>query len=160
MAGSKGADALRLDRQICFAIYKAQHAFTSVYRPLLSELGLTYPQYLVMIALWEHGDRTVKDLGTALELDSGTLSPLLKRLEAIGFIKRARSTGDERVVVISLTQQGSDLSKKAADVPPKIFNAGQLPMNDYKELHRLLGDLTSALHEHGSEPTPPTREHA
>src|ERR1700760_1428959 len=97
---------LRLDNQICFAVYSAAHAFNRVYKPLLDRLGLTYPQYLVMLVLWESDGVPVKDIGERLYLDSGTLTPLLKRLEQAGFLRRARSKDDERVVLISLTAQG------------------------------------------------------
>src|SRR6201989_2820877 len=104
-----GDQLLRLDNQICFAVYSAAHAFTRVYKPLLDRLGLTYPQYLVMLVLWERDDVPVKDIGERLFLDAGTLTPLLKRLEAADLIKRTRSTEDERQVLIALTSQGQAL---------------------------------------------------
>src|ERR1700758_4597195 len=97
---------LRLDNQICFAVYSAAHAVNRVYKPLLDRLGLTYPQYLVMLALWESDGVPVKEIGERLFLDSGTLTPLLKRLEAAGLLKRNRSSADERQVLIALTPQG------------------------------------------------------
>src|SRR6202011_2509323 len=97
---------LLLGNQLCFAIYSTAHAFNRVYKPLLDRLGLTYPQYLVMLALWERDDVPVKDIGERLFLDSGTLAPLLKRLEAAQLIRRTRSTADERQVLIALTAQG------------------------------------------------------
>src|SRR5947208_4619808 len=106
-------DPQRLDNQICFAVYSATHAFNRVYKPLLDRLGLTYPQYLVMLVLWERDDVAVKEIGERLFLDSGTLTPLLKRLEAAGLIKRTRSKQDERQVLISLTAQGEALYEKA-----------------------------------------------
>ncbi|MGF6310936.1 DNA-binding MarR family transcriptional regulator [Bradyrhizobium sp. i1.8.4] len=115
--------ALRLDNQICFAVYSTAHAFNRVYKPLLDRLGLTYPQYLVMLALWERDDVPVKDLGERLFLDSGTLTPLLKRLEAAELVKRTRSTEDERVVLIALTPQGQALREKAKAVPQSILAA-------------------------------------
>jgi DNA-binding MarR family transcriptional regulator len=115
--------ALRLDNQICFAVYSTAHAFNRVYKPLLDRLGLTYPQYLVMLALWERDDVPVKDLGERLFLDSGTLTPLLKRLEAAQLIKRTRSTEDERQVLIALTPQGHALREKAKAVPQSILAA-------------------------------------
>src|ERR671936_738020 len=114
---------LRLDNQICFAVYSTAHAFNRVYKPLLDRLGLTYPQYLVMLALWERDDVPVKDLGERLFLDSGTLTPLLKRLEAADLIKRTRSTEDERQVLIALTVQGHALRDKAKSVPQSILAA-------------------------------------
>jgi MarR family transcriptional regulator, organic hydroperoxide resistance regulator len=114
---------LRLDNQICFAIYSTAHAFNRVYKPLLDRLGLTYPQYLVMLVLWEKDGVPVKDIGERLFLDSGTLTPLLKRLEVAQLIKRARSTADERQVLVALTPQGQALKEKARSVPQSILAA-------------------------------------
>jgi DNA-binding MarR family transcriptional regulator len=114
---------LRLDNQICFAVYSAAHAFNRVYKPLLDRLGLTYPQYLVMLSLWERDGVPLKDIGERLFLDSGTLTPLLKRLEAAGLVKRTRSTEDERQVLIALTAQGQALKEKARNVPQSILEA-------------------------------------
>jgi len=116
---------LRLDNQICFAIYSTAHAFNRVYKPLLDRLGLTYPQYLVMLVLWERDGVPVKEIGERLYLDSGTLTPLLKRLEQAGLIKRTRSTEDERLVLVSLTSHGQALKDKARAVPPSILAASQ-----------------------------------
>ena len=116
---------LRLDNQICFAVYSAAHAFNRVYKPLLDRLGLTYPQYLAMLVLWERDGVPVKEIGERLYLDSGTLTPLLKRLEQAGFLKRTRSSEDERQVLISLTSQGQALKDKARSVPPSILAASQ-----------------------------------
>ena len=115
--------ALRLDNQICFAVYSASHAFNRVYKPLLDRLGLTYPQYLVMLVLWERDNIPLKDIGERLFLDSGTLTPLLKRLEAAGLIKRTRSAEDERQVLIELTREGHALRDKAKAVPQSILAA-------------------------------------
>ncbi|MDA9423278.1 MarR family winged helix-turn-helix transcriptional regulator [Bradyrhizobium sp. CCBAU 53380] len=121
---SSAADApLRLDNQICFAVYSAAHAFNRVYKPLLDRLGLTYPQYLVMLVLWERDDVPVKDIGEKLFLDSGTLTPLLKRLEAAHLVRRSRSREDERQVLIALTPQGYALKEKARAVPQSILAA-------------------------------------
>src|SRR5258708_34597883 len=114
---------LRLDNQICFAIYSAAHAFNRVYKPLLDRLGLTYPQYLVMLGLWERDGLPVKAVGERLFLDSGTLTPLLKRLEAAPLIKRTRSTEDERQVLNGRTPQGQALQNKAREVPHAILAA-------------------------------------
>jgi DNA-binding MarR family transcriptional regulator len=114
------ADRLKLDEQVCFALYAASRAVTDVYRPLLAELDLTYPQYLVLLVLWEQDSRPVKQIGAALQLDYGTVSPLLKRLEARGFITRKRFADDERSVVISLTPAGDALRTRAAAIPPVI----------------------------------------
>jgi DNA-binding MarR family transcriptional regulator len=116
---------LRLDNQICFAIYSAAHAFNRVYKPLLDRLGLTYPQYLAMLVLWERDGVPVKEIGERLFLDSGTLTPLLKRLESAGLVKRTRSTEDERQVLIALTPQGQALRDKARAVPSSILAASE-----------------------------------
>src|SRR5271154_2326289 len=113
-AEKQAADPLlQLGSQLCFAIYSAAHAFNRVYKPLLDRLGLTYPQYLVMLVLWERDGVPVKDIGERLFLDSGTLTPLLKRLEQAGLINRTRSTEDERQVMIALTAKGEALREKA-----------------------------------------------
>ncbi|HET6431853.1 MarR family transcriptional regulator [Dyella sp.] len=114
---------LQLDRQVCFSLYAAQLAMTKVYRTLLADLGLTYPQYLVMLVLWETDAMTVSQIGDRLFLDSATLTPLLKRLEGAGLVQRRRASHDERQVVISLTPQGESLRQRAADVPGAVFCA-------------------------------------
>jgi DNA-binding MarR family transcriptional regulator len=121
---------LRLDNQICFAVYSAAHAFNRVYKPLLDRLGLTYPQYLVMLVLWERDGIPVKGIGERLFLDSGTLTPLLKRLEQAGHIKRTRSTEDERQVLIGLTSQGQALKDKVRAVPPSILAASECSVTE------------------------------
>ena len=124
MARKSSADLpLRLHTQICVAVYSTAHAFNRVYKPLLDKLGLTYPQYLVMLVLWERDGVPVKDIGERLFLDSGTLTPLLKRLEAADLIKRTRSTEDERQVLIALTIKGESLREKARAVPQSILAA-------------------------------------
>ena len=125
-----GDQPLRLDNQICFAVYSAVHAFNRVYKPLLDRLGLTYPQYLVMLVLWERDDVPVKDIGEKLFLDSGTLTPLLKRLEAAHLIKRTRSREDERQVLIALTPQGHALKDKARAVPQSILAASDCSVSE------------------------------
>lgn len=111
---------LRLDNQLCFALYAATHAMTKAYRPLLGRLGLTYPQYLVLLVLWEGDGRTVSELGARLHLDSGTLTPMLKRLEAAGLVTRARRREDEREVEVRLTAEGRELERAAVDVRARI----------------------------------------
>lgn len=123
-------DPQRLDNQICFAVYSAAHAFNRVYKPLLDRLGLTYPQYLVMLVLWERDDVPVKDIGERLFLDSGTLTPLLKRLEAAHLVKRTRSSKDERQVLIALTAQGHALKDKARAVPQSILAASDCSVSE------------------------------
>jgi MarR family transcriptional regulator, organic hydroperoxide resistance regulator len=107
-------DPLSLDRQLCFAVYAAAHAFTAAYKPLLEPLGLTYPQYLVLLVLWERDGVSVKEIGARLQLDSGTLTPLLKRLEKAGFVHRRRDSSDERLLRVQLTPEGHALRAKAA----------------------------------------------
>ena len=123
-------DPQRLDNQICFAVYSAAHAFNRVYKPLLDRLSLTYPQYLVMLVLWERDDVPVKDIGEKLFLDSGTLTPLLKRLEAAHLVKRTRSREDERQVLIALTPQGHTLKEKARAVPQSILAASDCSVSE------------------------------
>ncbi|WP_018530018.1 MULTISPECIES: MarR family transcriptional regulator [unclassified Streptomyces] len=138
-------DYLRLDRQICFSLNAASRAFGGVYRTLLKDLGLTYPQYLVMLALWEEGEAPVKRLGERLRLDSGTLSPLLKRLEANGLVRRERSARDERSVVITLTDAGAELKGRAVEVPKKIAAATGFELAEIEDLRTRLNRLTEAL---------------
>jgi DNA-binding MarR family transcriptional regulator len=138
-------EALRLKHQVCFALYAASRAVTNRYRPILDRLGLTYPQYVALLVLWEHGDTTVKDLGAALMLDSGTLSPLLKRLEAAGFVQRRRSSADERSVVVSLTDAGHALRERAVGVPGEIAGATGLDPADLAALRDTLAALTAAV---------------
>ncbi|MHC6591001.1 MarR family winged helix-turn-helix transcriptional regulator [Arthrobacter sp. C152] len=140
-------EAPRLDRQVCFALYSASRAATAVYRPVLDELGLTYPQYLVMLVLWENEPRGVKELGEELGLDSGTLSPLLKRLEALGLVERRRPAEDERRVAIHLTPAGRDLSGPARAIPQRLADAAGLSQDELEQLRTTLGKLTAALHE-------------
>ncbi|MGH3736248.1 MAG: MarR family winged helix-turn-helix transcriptional regulator [Micromonosporaceae bacterium] len=136
---------LKLDQQVCFALYAASRATTQLYRPVLDRLGLTYPQYLVMLVLWERGPVTVKELGTALELDSGTLSPLLKRLEATGLVTRRRRADDERSVEIRLTDRGDALRQPAAGVPRKIAAATGLDAAALRTLRDQLTAVTRTL---------------
>jgi DNA-binding MarR family transcriptional regulator len=143
---------------VCFALYSASRAVTAFYRPVLEPLGLTYPQYLVMMLLWEHGERSVKELGTALMLDSGTLSPLLKRLEAAGLVIRRRDPTDERSVLVRLTEAGDDLRRAAAEVPMSLAAASGLHPRKLAELRDTLTTLTrtmlaaaSAVHESSEE---------
>ena len=121
---SKSLDRmLALDNQLCFALYSASLAMTKTYKPLLDKLGLTYPQYLVMLVLWQDDGLLVKTIGEKLFLDSGTLTPLLKRLEASGLIVRARDTEDERQVRITLTREGRALKRRAQDIPQQVLCA-------------------------------------
>jgi DNA-binding MarR family transcriptional regulator len=140
-------EALKLANQLCFAAYAVSHAFNRVYKPLLEALGLTYPQYLVMITLWERDGLLVKEIGALLDLDSGTLTPLLKRLEAAGLVRRTRDASDERQVRITLTEAGLTLRAKALDVPMRIACAAGRPVealialkNDLLQLRDTLND--------------------
>ncbi|WP_432836728.1 MarR family winged helix-turn-helix transcriptional regulator [Dactylosporangium sp. CA-092794] len=142
-------DVLPLDRQVCFALYTATRAVTARYRPVLDELGLTYPQYLVLLALWERDARTVKDLGAALRLDSSTLSPLLKRLEAAGLVARERRADDERSVVVRLTGDGAALRERASAVPARLLCADGLDADELGQLRDTLVRLTAALQRQG-----------
>ncbi|MFE0433868.1 MarR family winged helix-turn-helix transcriptional regulator [Streptomyces nigra] len=138
---ARGPGSLLLDDQLCFALYAASRAVTARYRPLLEELGLTYPQYLVMLALWEQDSISVRELGAALQLESSTLSPLLKRLEAGGLLRRERRPDDERSVALRLTEAGAALRERAAAVPLAIGDAMGLTTEQdalAKELLRLI----------------------
>ncbi|MFR9797231.1 MarR family winged helix-turn-helix transcriptional regulator [Streptomyces sp. MS06] len=138
-------DWLRLDRQICFSLHAATRAFNGVYRVALKDLGLTYPQYLVMLVLWERGEQPVKKLGEHLRLDSGTLSPLLKRLESAGLVRRERSARDERSVDVRLTPEGRALREHALQVPRKIAAATGFDFDEMRDLRERLDRLTAAL---------------
>ncbi|ABC20826.1 MarR family winged helix-turn-helix transcriptional regulator [Rhodospirillum rubrum] len=150
--------ALRLDRQICFPLYAASNLMTRLYRPLLESLGLTYPQYLVMMVLWEVSRCRVGDLGARLHLDSGTLTPLLKRMEAAGLVNRRRDSADERRVEVSLTEHGQALRLKARSVPEGVITALDLPRERAlalgEELRALVDVLATAL-DHRTTPSPP-----
>ncbi|CRK50681.1 Organic hydroperoxide resistance transcriptional regulator [Rhodococcus sp. RD6.2] len=138
------ADPLALDRQVCFALAVANRAVLSVYRPLLEPMGLTHPQYLVMLALWGEAPMSVKAIGAALQLDSPTLSPLLKRLEASGLITRTRSAEDERALVVDLTDTGRALRTEAEKIPPAVVAALGVGLPQLEELHRVLTDINQA----------------
>lgn len=134
--------SLLLDNQLCFLVYRLQRSITDRYRPILAELGLTYPQYLVMLALWETNHVSVSQLGERLSLDSGTLSPLLKRLEVAELIQRKRSRLDERSVEVSLTRRGRALQRRALQVPPAIGECFASTAEEYWALrHQLTGLL-------------------
>ncbi|WFE41417.1 MarR family transcriptional regulator [Micromonospora sp. WMMD998] len=141
-------DDLVLRRQVCFALYAASRALTDVYRPILDEHGLTYPQYLVLLVLWERGDDapTVSELGARLRLDSGTLSPLLKRLEAAGLVVRTRSATDERRVEVGLTGQGRALRERMDEVPMRVARATGLTETELVGLRDTLTRVTETIH--------------
>lgn len=138
----ENSSALKLEDQLCFAVYACAREITKLYHPLLKELGLTYTQYVTLLALWEQDHVTVKKLGARLYLDSGTLTPLLKKLEAMGLLTRKRDKKDERSVIIALTEQGVLLKAKVLDIPKKLFcQAGITP----EEADKLRAQITSML---------------
>ncbi|MFF0542023.1 MarR family winged helix-turn-helix transcriptional regulator [Nocardia thailandica] len=137
-------DPLRLDRQVCFALAVANRAVLAVYRPLLEPLGLTHPQYLVMLALWGQSPQSVKAIAEALQLDSATLSPLLKRLESAGLITRRRDPHDERTLLVDLTAAGRDLRARAERIPPAVVSALGVSPADLEELRDVLGRVNLA----------------
>lgn len=137
--------ALELDNQLCFALYSTSLAMTRLYKPLLAHLGLTYPQYLAMLVLWERDGLMVSELGERLFLDSGTLTPLLKRLEAAGLIARIRALDDERRVHVTLSAAGRKLKARAAAIPACIAGAVQYPLSDIVSLTRQLQALRQRL---------------
>lgn len=141
------ADSGNLSDRLSFDLYAAARAITRAYRPLLSELGLTYPQYLVMLMLWQHAPRTVKELGENLELDSGTLSPLLKRLAASGLITRQRRHDDERAVEITPTSKGRELRREAARVPTALAAVMGLSPDEARKLRASLRKLATSLEQ-------------
>ena len=142
---SKPIDPLRLSEFLCFTVYSAGHAFNRVYKPLLDQLGLTYPQYLVMVLLWEQDDQTVGSLCEKLFLESSTLTPLLKRLEALGDVKRARDPVDERQVRVRLTDKGRALREKARQIPDCILAASGLEIDGLRRLQSEIVALRSSL---------------
>lgn len=139
---------MKLGDFLCFAVYSAGHAFNRVYKPLLDRLGLTYPQYLVMVLLWERDDQTVGELGEQLFLESSTLTPLLKRLEALGHVERNRDRADERQVRVRLTDRGRALRERALDIPRCILDASRLGSRDAKRLLTEITALRNALASH------------
>ena len=139
-------DSLRLENQVCFPLYDCAREVVKAYRPHLDVLGLTYTQYITMMVLWEEGKVSVRDLGKKLHLDSGTLTPLLKKLESKGYLKRERSTVDERVVIACITEEGRKLKRAAAKIPQAMANeVAEFPMEDAQELYRLLYKLIGIL---------------
>lgn len=143
--------ALQLHKQLCFAIYSASHAFTRAYRTLLEPLGLTYPQFLVMLVLWESDGLRVKEIGARLFLDSGTLTPLLKRLEALGYVLRIRDPEDERQVTINLTPTGRALAQQAESIPRELECMSQLDRDTMVELIERISRLRTSLQAAGGE---------
>ncbi|ANJ12045.1 MULTISPECIES: MarR family winged helix-turn-helix transcriptional regulator [Streptomyces] len=139
-----------LEQHLCFTLYAASRAITGAYRPLLDPLGLTYPQYLVLVALGEHGTVTVKELVAVLQLDYGTVTPLIKRLEANGLVKRERRADDERVVEIALTERGLALHRHLSTVPPAIGDAVGLAPDEIATIQELVRRLTVNVTRHNA----------
>ncbi|HET6293657.1 MAG TPA: MarR family transcriptional regulator [Kribbella sp.] len=137
-------DLLALDRQVCFALAVASRSVIALYRPLLDPMGLTHPQYLVMLALWEESPLSVKQLSNLLQLDPGTLSPLLKRLEAAGYLTRARNPRDERNLAIELTETGQSLRTQALKIPPAIIDRLGMTLTELEALHKSLTRVITA----------------
>ena len=136
---------LNLDKFICFSIYAAHHALNRVYAPLLEPLGLTYPQYLVMVVLWERDQVPVSEIGARLSLESNTLTPLLKRMQSAGLVARIRGKEDERQVIISLTERGRALEVKARDIPSCVLGATQMNADRIETINRELQALNRSL---------------
>lgn len=136
---------LKLENQLCFPLYAAAKGVVARYKPFLDEIGLTYTQYIAMMVLWEHRIVSVKDMGQLLYLDSGTLTPLLKRLESKGLVQRARDAQDERVVNIQITDEGLQLKERAALIPPKMKDCISLSVEDTTSLYTILHKLLATL---------------
>jgi MarR family transcriptional regulator, organic hydroperoxide resistance regulator len=134
-------DVLLLENQICFKIYTAEREITRLYRGLLEEIGVTYPQYLALLVLWEKESITVKELGKKLFLDSGTLTPMLKRMEGNGLLIRERSKEDERSVIISLTESGAHLKEKASCIPTRLLESLDMESNELEQLNDTLSSI-------------------
>jgi DNA-binding MarR family transcriptional regulator len=147
---ASAATPLELKEFLCFSIYSASHAFNRVYQPLLSDIGLTYPQFIAMILLWNEDGQTVGELGQKLILQSNTLTPMLKRLETLGFIKRSRDSADERQVLINLTESGRKLRLRASDIVRSVRKAIALPDKQLKELREGVDALRKSLDSHSS----------
>jgi MarR family transcriptional regulator, organic hydroperoxide resistance regulator len=135
---------LALDDQVCFALAVAARSVVAVYKPVLEPLGLTHPQYLVMLALWESDELSVRDLSRLLQLDPGTLSPLLKRLEAAGYVRRERNPHDERALAVVLTPEGRALRRRALKVPPSVVERLGLPVSELVDLQQRLTRVIAA----------------
>ena len=146
--------ALRLDNQICFPLYAAARAMMQAYQPLLGKLGLTYPQYLVLMVLWEEDGQSVKALGERLYLDSGTLTPLLKRMEEASLVRRVRAAHDERVVEVFLTAEGKRLKKRAQEIPQELLCKIGVPLDKALRLRDDVRQLFTRLREANQKEAP------
>lgn len=139
-------DPLELERQVCFALSVASRSVVGLYRPLLEPMGLTHPQYLVMLALWQQAPLSVRELSRLLQLDPGTLSPLLKRLETVGYVDRQRDPSDERSLAVTLTDKGRALRAEAEKIPPAIVARLGMPIAELESLHAALTRVIAAAH--------------
>ena len=137
-ASAEKYDCLKLENQLCFPLYACSKEIIRRYKPFLDELDLTYTQYITMMAMWEHGEMNVKELGKCLFLDSGTLTPVLKKLEAKGYLRRSRSKADERHLLVTITEEGMELRDRALVVPVKMAGCLDLPMEDAIQLSTIL----------------------
>lgn len=142
----KNYDALKLDNQLCFPLYAVSKEIVRRYKPFLDEIDLTYTQYITMMVLWENKQMSVKELGEKLYLDSGTLTPLLKRLEQKGLLTRQRDSRDERILMVSITKSGEKLKEQAIKVPEKMMGCVPLEAEDAKELYQILHKMMDGFH--------------
>ncbi len=147
MSENERYEALRLDNQLCFPLYACAKEIVRRYKPFLDEIDLTYTQYIAMMVLWEEREINVKELGSRLYLDSGTLTPVLKRLEQKGLITRQRDDKDERVLIVSITKEGDELKDKAVEIPVKMAGCVSLEPQDAAELYRLLHKLLAGFEQ-------------
>lgn len=147
MSDNEKYEALKLDNQLCFPLYACAKEIVRRYKPFLDDIDLTYTQYIAMMVLWEEKEINVKDLGGRLYLDSGTLTPVLKRLEQKGLISRQRDDKDERVLIASITQEGEALKEKAVEIPYKMAGCVKLDARDAKELYEILHKLLRVFEE-------------
>ncbi|MFC7533471.1 MarR family winged helix-turn-helix transcriptional regulator [Actinoplanes sp. GCM10030250] len=144
MSDPADSDPLALEQQVCFALSVAARSVVAIYRPLLEPMGLTHPQYLVMLALWQHAPLSVRRLSELLQLDPGTLSPLLKRLESIGYLHRQRDPADERSLAITLTERGRELRTDAERIPPAVVERLGMPIEELRAVHQALTRVIAA----------------
>ena len=140
-------DLLKLDKQLCFSVYVLHREIMQCYRPILKNIGLTYPQYITMMTLWEKDDVTVNQVGEILQLDNGTLTPLLKRLESKGYLERKRSREDERVVKINLTEKGAKLKEDASCIPFELAKAMNLNLEEMEQLKKLSDKVVQKINQ-------------
>mgnify|MGYP002641048872 CR=1 FL=1 len=138
---------LKLDNQLCFPLYATSRIITRMYQPLLEKLGLTYPQYIVMLVLWESDSLSIKEIGKRVQLNTNTLTPLLKRMEELKYISRRRSTEDERIVLVNLTREGQDMKLKALEIPSQLIASMNYPADKAIQLKRLLDDFMGSLNK-------------